>query len=127
MHKREIWLEGLTTPLLLAVAVVIVAFIHATAALYLLGIGSLLILAYHLYHLAQFNHWANSDLDAQVPEASGVWENAFSALHRRVKQRQSQHENLADALQKLRNAAEAMPDINASAPAPRSALVANFM
>lgn len=110
MYKREIWLEGLTIPVILVIAVAITALINMTAALYLLGIGSLSLLAYHLFHLAQFNHWANSDLDVQAPEATGVWENAFSALYRRVKQRQSQQENLADALQKLRNATEAMPD-----------------
>ena len=110
MHKREIWLEGLTIPVILVIAVAITAPINMTAALYLLGLGSLSLLAYHLFHLAQFNHWANSDLDVQAPEATGVWENAFSALYRRVKQRQSQQENLADALQKLRNATEAMPD-----------------
>ncbi len=110
MYKREIWLEGLTMPFLLVIAVAITALINLTAALYLLGIGSLSLLAYHLFHLAQFNHWANSDLDVQAPEATGVWENAFSALYRRVKQRQSQHEDLAEALQKLRNATEAMPD-----------------
>ncbi|MEY4730142.1 MAG: phosphate regulon sensor histidine kinase PhoR [Pseudomonadota bacterium] len=110
MYKREIWLEGLTFPILLAIAVFIMAYISMTAALWLLGLGSLALLSYHLYHLAQFNHWANSDLDIQAPEATGVWENAFSALYRRVKQRQSLQENLADALQKLRNATEAMPD-----------------
>ncbi|MGB8338282.1 MAG: phosphate regulon sensor histidine kinase PhoR [Burkholderiales bacterium] len=111
MHKRDVWLRGLTAPGLLALVVAILWWlVSETAALCLLGIGAALILAYHIYHLAQFNQWANSGLEAAVPEAGGVWDTAFSALYRRVKERRSQQRDLADALQKLRNAAEAMPD-----------------
>jgi two-component system phosphate regulon sensor histidine kinase PhoR len=110
MHKREVWLEGLTAPAVLALAAFILWFGNPSIAFWLLGIGAAVLLAYHLYHLASFTHWANSGLDAPVPEARGVWDTAFSALYRRVKERRSQQQDLADALQKLRNAAEAMPD-----------------
>jgi two-component system phosphate regulon sensor histidine kinase PhoR len=111
MHKREVWLNGLLMPGLLALAVALLWFAGSeTTALWLLGIGASLILAYHLYQLAQFNQWANSGLEAPVPEAKGVWDLAFSALYRRVKERRSQQRELTDALQKLRNAAEAMPN-----------------
>jgi two-component system, OmpR family, phosphate regulon sensor histidine kinase PhoR len=111
MHKREVWLKGLTVPVLLAGAVVVTgALMGQIAALWLLAIGAGLLLAYHLYNLAQFNHWANSGLDSPVPEGSGIWDTAFSALYGRVKERRSRHDDLAAALQKLRNATEAMPD-----------------
>jgi two-component system, OmpR family, phosphate regulon sensor histidine kinase PhoR len=111
MHKREVWLKGLLLPGLLGVVAVLLWFVVSeTAALWLIGIGAGLIISYHLYQLAQFNQWANSGLEAHVPEATGVWDLAFSALFRRVKERRSQQRELTDALQKLRNAAEAMPD-----------------
>lgn len=111
MHRREIWRNGLILPALLAVFVA--AFWLAgnqSFALWSLAIGAILLLSYHLYNLAEFNHWAHGSLEAKVPEGSGVWEIAFSALYGRVKERRTQHEDLAGALQKLRNAAEAMPD-----------------
>jgi two-component system, OmpR family, phosphate regulon sensor histidine kinase PhoR len=111
MYKREVWLKGLTLPGLLAGAVAVMGLlVSQSAALWLLGIGAGLLLAYHLYHLAQFNHWANSGLDSPIPEGSGVWDAAFSALYGRVRERRSRHDDLAAALQKLRNATEAMPD-----------------
>ncbi len=110
MHKREVWIEGLAAPGMLALAACIFWFINPMIALWLLVFGVVLLLAYHLYHLASFNQWANSGLEATVPEARGVWDTVFSALYRRVNERRTQQQDLADALQKLRNAAEAMPD-----------------
>ncbi len=111
MRKRDVWLKGLLLPGLLAFAVAVLWLAgNETMSLWLLAGGTAIFLVYHLYHLAEFTQWANSGLEAAVPEARGVWDLAFSALYRRVKERRSQQRDLADALQKLRNAAEAMPD-----------------
>ena len=80
------------------------------AALGILAIGALLLVFYHTHHLAQFEHWAQSDMDIPVPLGRWVWEQAFANLYRRMRQRKEAEKNLADTLARMREAAEAMPD-----------------
>ena len=80
------------------------------AALGILAIGALLLVFYHTHHLAQFERWAQSEMDIPVPLGRWVWEQAFANLYRRMRQRKEAEKNLADTLARMREAAEAMPD-----------------
>jgi len=76
--------------------------------LLVLGWGALL--AFHLVHLDRLTSWAEAPLDAPVPEGSGVWRGAFSALYRRVRTRRAHERDLAHTIERFQSAAEAIPD-----------------
>ena len=79
-------------------------------ALAVLALGGGGILACHLWHLGGLLRWAEDSLDAPVPEGRGAWRLAFSALHRRARTRSAHQRDLADTVERFRDAAEAIPD-----------------
>lgn len=54
--------------------------------------------------------WARQPIGTPVPGAAGRWGEAFSALHRRARKTAEQREQLHEALERFRQAAQAMPD-----------------
>ena len=96
--------------IILAISLLGGLLFDVTAALGILAIGALLLVFYHTHHLAQFEHWAQSDMDIPVPLGRWVWEQAFANLYRRMRQRKESEKNLTDTLTRMREAAEAMPD-----------------
>lgn len=71
------------------------------------GFGMLLV--HHVGNLVALARWL-AKADAPVPNGTGAWEDIFAELHRYAKQRAFEQAALADALQRFRDACEALPD-----------------
>ncbi len=63
-----------------------------------------------LGQVEQLLRWAREPIGAPVPDGRGVWQEVFSALHRRARQGSDMRQKLAAALDRLREASQAMPD-----------------
>jgi two-component system phosphate regulon sensor histidine kinase PhoR len=72
--------------------------------------GLAVALAYHVRHLASLARWIANPQPGQVPEGTGAWDLVLSALHRYERDSAARQKELADALTRLRRAAQAMPD-----------------
>jgi two-component system phosphate regulon sensor histidine kinase PhoR len=70
----------------------------------------LLLVVYHARHLARLGRWAANPAAAKVPEGRGVWDEVLTLLHRFERAAQGREAELADALARLRRAAQALPD-----------------
>jgi len=102
---------GIGVPLaLLAIAAVTWFAFGAGWAIAVLAVGVCVLTAFHLWHLARLTKWAESDLDAPVPDAGGAWGIALSALYRRVRSRNQRQLDLAATIERFRSAVEALPD-----------------
>jgi two-component system phosphate regulon sensor histidine kinase PhoR len=104
-------LSALIAPAAVALLTTIVAIVIGAAwALVVLGVGSAGIVAFHVWHLAGLATWAAGPVDEPVPEGRGSWRVAFSALYRRVRNRNLVQRDLASAMERFRSVAEAIPD-----------------
>jgi len=65
---------------------------------------------YHAVHLGAFLGWVRRPLRDALPTGHGVWEDAFAALHRHLKDRDEERERLRHALTRFREAGRALPD-----------------
>lgn len=61
-------------------------------------------------HLGRLIRWARAPLGTPLPDAMGRWGEAFAALHGRARMAAQQREQLHEALERFRQATEAMPD-----------------
>ncbi len=86
------------------------AIAGAAAALIVLFIGWGALLVHHLRNLDRLTRWAGGSLDSPVPEGTGSWRPAFSALYRRVRMRVAYQRDLARTIERFQSAAEAIPD-----------------
>jgi two-component system, OmpR family, phosphate regulon sensor histidine kinase PhoR len=104
-------LAGLVAPTVVALLAGIAWLLFGAAgAVLVLGVGWGAILIAHLRHLDRFTRWASSSLETPVPEGSGAWAPAFSALYRRVRTRMAYQRDLAHTIERFQSAAEAIPD-----------------
>ena len=94
----------------LLLAIVLWAFADAAWALIVLALGWGAILAMHVVQLVRLSAWADAGLDTAVPEGSGPWRGAFSALYRRARTRRAHERDLAQTIERFQSAAEAIPD-----------------
>jgi two-component system phosphate regulon sensor histidine kinase PhoR len=94
------------------VALAIVAGVLAGtgAALVVLAVGAVLIIASHIANLVALERWAAGPIEATVPEGRGAWRLAFAGLYRRSRTSTAHERDLADALERFRSAADAIPD-----------------
>jgi two-component system phosphate regulon sensor histidine kinase PhoR len=60
--------------------------------------------------LRRLIRWARQPIGTPVPDAGGRWGEAFVALHKRARGAAEQREQLHEALERFRQAAQAMPD-----------------
>ena len=95
---------------LAAVAVIAWAAAGATLGLSVFAAGLLALLVYHVRHLARFGRWVSHPVQGKVPEGAGSWDGVLAALHRFEREAAKREEMLADALARLRSAAQALPD-----------------
>ena len=108
---RPLFAAGLVAPLAILVAATIAAIVAGpwwSAALLVVGICA--IVGSHLRHLERLRIWADSQLDARVPEGRGAWGIALSAIHRRDRSRTMQERGLAAIIERFRSAVEALPE-----------------
>jgi two-component system phosphate regulon sensor histidine kinase PhoR len=75
-----------------------------------LAAGLLGLLFWHTRHLARLHRWLASPVPGQVPEGQGIWDEALAALHRLERASAKRERELADALARMRRAAQALPD-----------------
>ncbi|HEY5292900.1 MAG TPA: phosphate regulon sensor histidine kinase PhoR [Burkholderiales bacterium] len=73
-------------------------------------LGLLLLLARHVANLAALAGWLGDPLAKPVPQGSGVWEEVLVGLYRFVRERIKREQQLADDLERFRNAGLALPD-----------------
>jgi two-component system phosphate regulon sensor histidine kinase PhoR len=103
--------QGVAAPAaVLLVAAVLWALAGAAGALAVLALGWGAILAFHIVNLDRLTHWAATSTETPVPEGSGPWRPAFSALYRRVRTRRAHERDLAHLIERFQSAAEAVPD-----------------
>lgn len=100
------WLLGITALVFAPVAISFgVNWGQATLILCLL-----LMLLWHFFFLAQLLGWLDETLDRPLPQGRGVWEIAFSSLHRRIRIKQGQQKALSETLERFVRAFQALPD-----------------
>ena len=78
------------------------------AALFVLGL--LAMIAYQLKHMNRLLCWLDGPLNGPLPTGMGIWDYIFAGLHRRVRIREEERQALADAVDRFRQAGEALPD-----------------
>lgn len=84
-----------------------------TASLWVLGflaLGGVLAVLRHHQQLARLIWWARQPIGTPVPNAAGVWGEAFAALHHRARQAAEQRQQLNLLLDQFRQAVQALPD-----------------
>jgi two-component system phosphate regulon sensor histidine kinase PhoR len=72
--------------------------------------GAVLIVIRDDAQLRRLVRWARMPVGTPVPDAGGRWGDAFVALHKRARAAAEQREQLHEALERFRQAAQAMPD-----------------
>jgi two-component system phosphate regulon sensor histidine kinase PhoR len=102
---------GIGVPLaLLAIAGILWLAFGPAWAIGVLAVGVCALTGFHLWQLGRLTKWADSDLDAPVPDAGGVWGVALSAIYRRGRLRAQRQRDLAATVERFRSAVEALPD-----------------
>jgi two-component system, OmpR family, phosphate regulon sensor histidine kinase PhoR len=76
----------------------------------LIAAALLVILAWHVRHLAQLERWLANPLPGNVPEGEGIWDEVLAMLHRLERDAAKREQGLADALAHMRRAVQALPD-----------------
>ena len=103
--------QGIAAPAaVLLLAAALWAAAGAAWALVVLALGWGAILAFHLVNLDRLTRWAATAAETPVPEGSGPWRPAFSALYRRARTRRAHERDLANLIERFQSAAEAIPD-----------------
>lgn len=91
-------------------ALLIWAIFSHTAALIYLILALLYLMMRHAWQLYKLSQWlAKPDLQT-IPEANGIWDDAFSRLYKMVKRHQQTKLDLAAELKHIEMATAAMPD-----------------
>ncbi len=72
--------------------------------------GLLLLLGYHVGHLARLAGWVADPSADRLPEGTGVWDEVLAGLHRLERASAKREDELADALARFRRAVQALPD-----------------
>ena len=109
MNSVLIW--TLITAAWLAIAALIgrLAF-GADAGWALFAGGLLLLLVYHARNLRRLLDWLGNADPGAVPEASGVWDDAFALLHRRERHLAQERQRLKRLVVRYSQAGRALPD-----------------
>jgi two-component system phosphate regulon sensor histidine kinase PhoR len=110
-RPSAIILQGLAVPALVLLATLAVgAFASWAWAFAFLAVGWGFLLLRHLMYIDRLATWASGARETEVPEGSGAWATAFSALYRRVRSRVAYQRDLTHTIARFQSAAEAIPD-----------------
>jgi two-component system phosphate regulon sensor histidine kinase PhoR len=93
-----------------AVALIVGLLLGAAWGWAMLAFGLLGLLIWHARHLARMHRWLTNPLPGKVPEGEGIWDEVLAALHRLEREAARREQRLADALARMRRAAQALPD-----------------
>jgi len=109
--RSTVWLEALLAGVAIALAGLVTWLLFGRwAALAVLAAGCLGLILFHLMHLARLLRWLHAPTGTPVPAASGAWEQAFAALHRRTRQTSEEQRRLKTIVARFRSAGQALPD-----------------
>jgi len=72
--------------------------------------ASAIFIAPHLYNLARFNRWLASGRGQELPDAEGLWGDAFTRLHHRERRVKDRRRRLSQLLEQFQKATQAHPD-----------------
>ena len=105
------WSKPLTTLIQLGlVALAAWPLFGALTALAVFCVLLLVWLARHLRNLYQLRQWLRNPSFDTVPQGSGMWESTFAALYRLMRRQSQSESKLTGALERFRQAGEAMPE-----------------
>ena len=107
----DFWQRALVYPfVVLVLSLMLWAIAGALPALLFFGIGVLWRLFFHLRNLADLQRWLASPETQDVPDGSGLWEDAFSRLNKMMRNLRKEREKHASALLQMEQATSALPD-----------------
>ncbi|MBU1424699.1 MAG: phosphate regulon sensor histidine kinase PhoR [Gammaproteobacteria bacterium] len=107
----DFWQRAFAFPFLLFLfALLVWPIAGALPAALIFGIGMSLRLLSHLRNLAAFEKWLSDPDTQEVPDGSGLWEDAFSQLNKLTRQRRKDREQHAAALHQMEQATSALPE-----------------
>lgn len=107
----DFWRRALLFPLIvLLLALLTWALVGAAAAALLFAIGMFWRLISQFRQLAALERWAVAPDAGSVPEATGLWEEAFSRLNKMMRSQQKSREQHAAALHQIEQATAALPE-----------------
>ena len=105
------WLEALAAGAAIVLAGLAVwALLTPAWGLAVAAVGLAALCLYHVFHLARLWRWLNQPAGTPVPAGIGSWDMVFAALHRRSRRAAERQLELRLALERFRNAAQALPD-----------------
>ncbi|HSD75264.1 MAG TPA: phosphate regulon sensor protein PhoR, partial [Steroidobacteraceae bacterium] len=104
-------LRAASTLAVIAVAALVAGLAFgATTGWAVLASGAVAQLVYHLVKLAALIHWLRQPRAHALPDARGVWDEAYALLYRFERATAREAERLSRALLRWRQAGEALPD-----------------
>ncbi|MDH2916335.1 MAG: phosphate regulon sensor histidine kinase PhoR [Gallionella sp.] len=107
----DFWQRALVYPfVLLVLSLMLWAIAGALPAAVFFGVGALWRLFFHLRNLADLQRWLAAPETQDVPDGSGLWEDAFSRLNKMMRNLRKEREKHAAALLQMEQATGALPD-----------------
>lgn len=107
----DFWLRA-SSPVLFGsiVALLLWAIFSPLVALIFMLVLLLILMARHARQLCKLTDWLAKPNLQTIPEANGIWDDAFSSLYKMVKRHQQTKLDLAAELQHIELATSALPD-----------------
>ena len=108
---QDFWFR-LSVPIVFGtvLALLLWGMFSATVALLFMLLALLLMMAHHAWQLFKLVRWLQDAHIETIPEAGGIWDEAFSRLYKMVKQHKQTKLELAAELQHIEQAAAALPE-----------------
>jgi len=107
----DFWQRALVYPIVvLVLSLLLWAIAGDLPAALFFGVLMLWRLFFHLRNLADLQRWLASPETQDVPDGSGLWEDAFSKLNKMMRNLRKEREKHAAALLQMEQATSALPD-----------------
>ncbi|HEX6298779.1 MAG TPA: phosphate regulon sensor histidine kinase PhoR [Burkholderiales bacterium] len=106
-----VWRSVLASLAAVAAAALLAGMIWGAAWGWAAGAAGLVaLLAHHVRQLSRLARWLADPAAGPVPEATGSWDEVLTALHRFERAAARREKELAEAFERFRRAAQALPD-----------------
>jgi two-component system phosphate regulon sensor histidine kinase PhoR len=107
----DFWQRAFFYPFfLLLFSLLVWAIAGALPAVFVFAVGVSLRLLHHLRNLADLLRWLKDPENLALPDGSGLWEEVFSQLNKRMRTNRLQRERHTAALQQMEQATAALPE-----------------